>query len=100
MQTNLQPWDFLLVILAGWLQHRQQQIIEFQNDQITSLLKQMGKKRILLTDDQRRLLAVKGKALCATGAQVGTQQSLNHYSVRRLDTSNRDYAMISSIGFP
>jgi len=28
-----------------------------------SLLKQMGKKRILLTDDQRRLLAVKGKSL-------------------------------------
>jgi len=55
--------DFLLIILAGWLRHRQQQIIEFQNNQMTSLLKQMGKKRILLTDDQRRLLAVKGKAL-------------------------------------
>lgn len=44
MQTILQPLDFLLVILAGWLQHRQQQIIEFQNDQIESLLEQMGKK--------------------------------------------------------
>ncbi len=63
MHTVLQPLDFLLVILAGWLQYRQQQIIEFQNDQIMSLLKQLGKKRILLTDDQRRLLAVKGKAL-------------------------------------
>jgi hypothetical protein len=44
--------DFLLVILAGWLQHRQQQIIEFQNDQITSLLDQVGKKRILLRADR------------------------------------------------
>jgi hypothetical protein len=63
MHSVLQPLDFLLIILAGWLRHRQQQIIEFQNNQMTSLLKQMGKKRILLTDDQRRLLAVKGKAL-------------------------------------
>jgi putative transposase len=63
MHTVLQPLDFLLVILVGWLQHRQQQIIEFQNDQIASLLRQLGKKRILLTDDQRRLLAVKGKSL-------------------------------------
>jgi putative transposase len=55
--------DFLLVILTGWLQYRQQQIIEFQNDQIASLLQQLGNKRILLTDDQRRLLAVKGKSL-------------------------------------
>jgi len=63
MYNVLQPLDFLLVILAGWLQHRQQQIIDFQNDQIESLLEQMDKKRILLTDDQRRRLAVKGKAL-------------------------------------
>jgi putative transposase len=63
MHTVLQPLDFLLVILTGWLQYRQQQIIEFQNDQIASLLQQLGNKRILLTDDQRRLLAVKGKSL-------------------------------------
>ena len=63
MSFILQPWQLLLAILSGWIHHRQQQIIEFQNDQIASLLKQMGKKRVLLTDDQRRLLAVKGKAL-------------------------------------
>ncbi len=38
-------------------------MIEFQNDQIISLMKSQGQKRILLTDDQRRLLAVKGKGL-------------------------------------
>ncbi len=53
----------LFAILSGWIHHRQQQIIAFQNDQIQSLLKQLGKKRILLTDDQRQILAVKGKAL-------------------------------------
>ena len=42
---------------------RQQQIIEFQNAQIEALLKKLGKKRLLLDDDQRRLLAVKAHAI-------------------------------------
>ncbi len=49
-------------ILSGWIHHRQQKMIELQNDQIESLLKQMGKKHILLSDGQCRLLASKGQA--------------------------------------
>ena len=52
MSFILQPWQLLLAILSGWIHHRQQKMIEFQNDQIESLLKQMSKKRILLTDGQ------------------------------------------------
>jgi len=63
MNVILQPWQLLLAIVSGWVHGRQQQIIEFQNTQIISLMQIQGKKRILLTDDQRRLLAVKGKAL-------------------------------------
>ncbi|WP_145048221.1 hypothetical protein [Lignipirellula cremea] len=63
MSFVLQPWQLLFAILSGWIHHRQQQIIEFQNDQIRSLPSQLGEKRISLTDDQRRILAVKGKAL-------------------------------------
>ena len=63
MSFVLQPWELLLAILSGLVHRRQQQIIEFQNSAIEALLKQQGKKRILLTDDQRRILAVKGKAL-------------------------------------
>ncbi|QDU92380.1 hypothetical protein Pla8534_01260 [Lignipirellula cremea] len=63
MSFALQPWQLLFAILSGWIHHRQQQIIEFQNDQIQSLLSQLGKKRISFTNDQRRILAVKGKAL-------------------------------------
>ena len=58
-----QPMDLMLMALVGWVSQRQQQIIQFQNTQIETLLKKLGKKRILLTDDQRRVLAVKGKAL-------------------------------------
>jgi putative transposase len=63
MKFVLQPWQLLVVILVGWIQRQQQAIIEFQNEQIRSLLSAQGKKRIRLTDDQRRRLAVKGKAL-------------------------------------
>jgi len=57
------PWQFFFLILSGWVNRQQQEIIEFQNAQIQALMDKMGRKRILLTDDQRRVLAVKGKAL-------------------------------------
>ena len=63
MSFILQPWHLVFVALSGWVNQRQQQIIEFQNAEIEALLKKLGKKRVLLTDDQRRILAVKGKAL-------------------------------------
>ena len=61
MKFILQPWQLFFLILAGWINQRQQQIIEFQNAEIEAFLKKLGKKRILLTDDQRQILAVKGK---------------------------------------
>ena len=63
MPFLLQPWHILLAALCGLANQRQQQIIEFQNAQIEALLKQFGTKRLLLDDDQRRLLAVKAHAI-------------------------------------
>ena len=63
MSFILQPWHLLLAISSGWVHRRQLEIIEFYQSQLESMLKAQGKKRILLTDDQRRLLAVKGKCL-------------------------------------
>ena len=63
MSFILQPWQFFVVILVGWVNREQKKIIEFYQTQVEALMKSQGKKRLLLTDDQRRLLAVKGKAL-------------------------------------
>lgn len=63
MSFVLQPWQLLLMTLAGWVNQQQQQIIEFQRTEIQILKEKLGKKRILLNDDQRRRLAVKGKVL-------------------------------------
>ena len=63
MSFILQPWQFFVVILVGWVNREQQKIIEFYQTQVEALMKAQGKKRLLLTDDQRRILAVKGKSL-------------------------------------
>jgi len=73
MPFLLQPWHILLAALCGMVNERQQQIIEFQNAQIEALLKKPGKKRLLLDDDQRRLLAVKAHAIgCKTLPELTT----------------------------
>ena len=51
------------MILAGWVHQQQQQIIDFQRTEIDVLKEKLGKKRIILNDDQRRRLAVKAKVL-------------------------------------
>jgi transposase InsO family protein len=63
MNFILQPWQLLLVILAGWMNQLQQQIIDFQRKEIEVLKKRLGKRRIILNDDERRILAVKAKVL-------------------------------------
>ena len=63
MKAQLQPWQFWLLILAGWINRRQQDVVEYLLTEIRVLREKLGKKRILLNDDQRRRLAVKGKIL-------------------------------------
>jgi hypothetical protein len=57
------PEQRRLVSLAGWVHREQQKIIEFCQAELEAMMKAQGRKRLLLTDDQRRLLAVKGKSL-------------------------------------
>ena len=63
MSFILKPWQVLFMVLASWVHREQQKTIEFYQAQLEAMMKAQGKKRVLLTDDQRRLLAVKGKAL-------------------------------------
>jgi len=63
MKPQFQPWHLLLLILAGWINRRQQDAVEYLLTENRVLREKLGKKRILLNDDQRRRLAVKGKIL-------------------------------------
>ena len=59
----LQPFHVLAVILAGWANQHQQQVIEYLLEENRTLKQQLGRRKLRLTDAQRARLAVKGKAL-------------------------------------
>jgi putative transposase len=63
MKFILQPWQLFVLILAGWINHREQEVIEYLRTENRVLREKIGKKRILLDDDQRYCLAIKGKIL-------------------------------------
>jgi len=63
MSQVLQPWQLLVAVLAGWINEHQQAAIEYLREENRVLREQLGKRRLRLTDDQRRRLAAKGKKL-------------------------------------
>ncbi len=50
-------------MFAGWVNREQQAVIDYLKEENGVLLEQMGGRRLRFADDQRRRLAVKGKAL-------------------------------------
>jgi hypothetical protein len=63
VKVLLQPWQLLLLILAGWVNHGQQDVIAYLIAENRVLRQKLGRKRIFLDDNQRSLLGVKGKVL-------------------------------------
>jgi hypothetical protein len=63
MMADLSPLRLLLVTLAGWINRHQQQVIEYIVEENRVLKEQLKGRRLRLTDDQRRRLAVKGQRL-------------------------------------
>ncbi len=61
MSFILHPGQLLVFIIAGWINRHQQEVIEYLRTENQVLKEHIGKKRILLSDEQRRRLAVKGK---------------------------------------
>ena len=58
-----QPWQLIVVALAGWLNWQQQDVVAYLREESRVLREQLGGKRVRLTDDQRRRLAAKAKVL-------------------------------------
>ena len=59
----LDPFRFVLISIAGWINQQQQQAIEYLREENKVLREQLGGRRLRFTDDQRRRLAVKAKGL-------------------------------------
>ncbi len=56
--------QFLVLMFSGWMNRQSQNAIEYLLEENRILRDQLGGRRLRLTDDQRRRLAVKGKRLC------------------------------------
>ncbi len=79
MSFLLQPLQVVLAVLSESIRKEQEKGIEYLWLENQILCEKLGGKRVLLSDDQRRVLAVKGKALrrqqlgkIATFAQADT----------------------------
>ena len=59
----LNPFQFVVIVLAGWMNQRQQNVIEYLREENRVLREQLGERRLRFTDDQRRRLAVRAKGL-------------------------------------
>ena len=57
------PWNLLVIALAGWLNREQAAVVDYVCEENCVLRELVPGMRIRLSDDQRRRLAVKIKAL-------------------------------------
>ena len=93
MPTVLDPFQFLLIALAGWMNQRQLQTIEYLREENCVLREQLGDRRVRITDDQRRRLAAKakglGRKLLAEVATIVTPETLLRWH-RRLIAQKYD----------
>ena len=61
MRNVLNPFRFLVIAVAGWMNQKQQHAIDYLREENRVLKEQLGNRRIRFTDDQRRRLAAKAK---------------------------------------
>src|ERR1700719_3635660 len=80
MLRVLDPFRFVLIAVAGWMNHHQLQIIDYLREENRVLREQLGGRRVRFNDDQRRRLAAKakglGRRLLAEGATIVTPETL------------------------
>jgi transposase len=63
MSSVLDPFRFVLIAVAGWMNQQQLHAIDYLREENRILRQQLGTRRLRLNDDQRRRLAVKAKAV-------------------------------------
>src|SRR5712672_1933519 len=63
MDPLLRPFAFLLLLVSGWVNRQQQDVIDYLREENRVFRAAHGPRRLRFTDDQRRRLAVKGQIL-------------------------------------
>src|SRR5215472_18390922 len=80
MRAFLDPFSFVLISIAGWMNQHQQHVIEYLMEENRVLREQMGSRRLRFSDNQRCRLAAKakklGRKLLAQVATIVTPETL------------------------
>src|SRR5215471_12482878 len=63
MPRVLDPFRFVLIAVAGWMNQHQLQIIDYLREENRVLREQLNGRRMRFNDDQRRRLAATAKGL-------------------------------------
>jgi len=63
VEKALNPFQFVVIVLAGWMNQRQQNVIEYLREENRALREQLGERRLRFNDDQRCRLAIRAKGL-------------------------------------
>jgi len=61
MHQVLDPFRFVLIAVAGWMNQQQQFAIDYLREENRVLREQLGDRRLRFNDDQRRRLAAKAR---------------------------------------
>ncbi len=80
MPKTLDPFRFVLIAVAGWMNQEQQHAIQYLREENRILRAHLGGRRLRFTDDQRRSLAAKarlvGRKMLAEMATIVTPETL------------------------
>jgi putative transposase len=80
MRATLDPFSFVVISIAGWMNQHQQHVIEYLIEENRVLREQIGSRRMRFSDNQRRRLATKakklGRKLLAQVASIATPETL------------------------
>lgn len=103
MRAGLNPFSFLVISIAGWMNQRQQHVIEYLIEENRVLREHIGTRRMRFTNDQRCRLAARAKKLSrrllAQVATIVTPATLLAWH-RRLIASKYDGSEYRTPGRP
>src|SRR5262249_27868286 len=101
MRAILDPFSFVVISIAGWMNQHQQHVIEYLIEENRVLREQIGNRRLRFSDNQRRRLAARakklGRRLVAQVAAIVTPETLMAWH-RKLIAQKYDSTSFRTLG--
>ena len=101
MRAILDPFSFVVISIAGWMNQHQQHVIEYLIEENRVLREQIGNRRLRFSDNQRRRLAARakklGRRLLAQVATIVTPETLMAWH-RKLIAQKYDGSSFRTLG--